>query len=263
MNPLQMAQQIKHELETVVWADGSGDVVFGDQGSVLVYAGAVTEDEIAPGLPMALVTIDTGTADESHPEFLEQTFGVIVLAEAAGGPMGEFAVIGGVRPDLGKSAGAGVAEVAERVRSALQKLTGADGAKVLLSASATAAPQTLGEGRHMAFDELSVTAFCTSQPHYAAPQQLTESSDTWTWKGAHCTERFDFVQFRLGYKTGSTPPATPAECNAFVYTGSDLTTSHVPVAGRVYAIFADYNTRGGATVHNSSPGSLIGTYVAK
>jgi hypothetical protein len=175
--------------------------------------------------------------------------------------MGEFAVIGGARPDVGKSAGAGVAEVAERVRSVLQELTGADGAHVQLSASGTSAPRALGRGRHLAFDEFSLVAWCTSQPYYAAPLQLRRTGSAWSWQGTHCSERFDFRQFRLGYKAGSTPPATPADADGFVYTGQNTSTTHTTVLGRSYSIFADYDPRQvGAAVH-SSRGNEKGAYV--
>jgi hypothetical protein len=255
-----MAQQIKAELQAVAWLDGSAEVVFGAR-SVFVFAGAPpNEDAIPPGFPFALVTIDSGAMDEDAPELIDQSFSIITAAEVAGDPLGEFAVIGSSRADLGKSAGAGVAEVAERVRAAVQDLTGADGAKVLLSASATGAPVSLGRGKHLAFDELTLTAVCTSQPHYAAPQQLAKASDVWTWVGPHCSDRFDFLQYRLGYVAGSTPASDPGSAT-IVYTGSAATTTHTPVAGRAYSIWADYDPRGTGSVAHSSDGSLVGAYL--
>lgn len=262
MNPCQMAQQIKDELQAVVWADGAADVVFGAR-SVFVFAGVPpNEDTIPPGFPFALVTIDSGSMDEDHPELISQGFTIISAAEVAGDPLGEFAVIGGSRANMGKSAGAGVAEVAERVRAAVQDLTGYDGAKVLLSAAATGAPAALGQGRHIAFDELSLTALCTSQPHYAAPQELVRSGDNWTFEGAQCSSRFDFLQFRLMYKSGSAPGETPADMTASVWTGTSEVFTYSPTGSRTYSLFADYAPRGGAVVVNSSKGNLVGTYVS-
>lgn len=261
MNPLQMALQIRKELRALVWDVGSGDVVFGDRG-VLVYAGGLlTEEQVVPGFPFALVVIESGTPDSDHPELIEQGFTVLTAAEVAGDPMGEFAVIGGSAADLGKSANRGVAEIAARVRSAVEDLVGVDGAKVILSSTSTGGAATVGRGRHIAFDELGLTAWCTSALHYAAPQQLDNTSDTWTWQGAHCSDRFDFLQYRLMYKTGSTPPDTPGDADDVVYTGTAATTTHTAVVGRAYSVFADYNARGGSSVEGSSLGSEVGAYL--
>lgn len=260
MNPWQMAQQLKHELQTVTWADGSAEVVFGTR-SVCAYANAPIDEENMPlGFPFALVTIDSGTPDENDPELIEQNFTIITAAEVAGDPLGEHAIIGGSRADLGKSAGAGIGEVSERVRYAVQNLTGYDGAKIIVSSAGLTAPSRVGEGRHIVYDEVSLLALCTSQPHYAAPQNLAESGDTWTWSGAHCSSRFDFLQFRLGYVAGASPAETPSGLDTTVYTGTALTHTHSPVSGKTYSIFAEYDPRGtGAAAHYSS-GSRVGSY---
>lgn len=260
MNPLQMALQIRHKLRTVAWAGGSQEVVFGTR-SVFVFAGAPpTDEQIPAGFPFALVSIDGGTPDEDAPDLIEQQFTVVTAAEVAGDPLGEFAIIGGSTADLGHSAGRGVAEVAERVRSAVEDLVGVDGAKILLSATATGTPVPLGNGRHLALDELTLTALCTSAPHFAAPQQIANSGAAWSWSGAHCSARFDFLQYRLGYKAGASPPETPADAT-IVYTGTTASTTHTPVASSAYAVFADYNGRGGSSVENSSSGSRVGAFL--
>lgn len=259
MNPWQMAQQIKHMLQAVVWEDGSGAVVFGSRG-VVVFAGSPpSEDAVPPGFPFALVTIGAGTMDVDHPELIEQRLAVAIVAEVAGDPLGEHAVIGGPRPDLGRSAGAGVAEVTARVRAAIESLTGFDGAKIILSASETGAARPLGRARHVALDELTLQALCTSAPHYAPPQQLQVSGSAWTWQGPHCSERFDWLQYRLGHVAGASPPLTPGAAT-IVYTGTTAAATHTPVAGRAYSVFADYDPRGTGFVAHSSDGSRVGAF---
>ena len=261
MNPWQLAQQIKHELAQVTWPGGSGDVVFGPRG-VFVYAGAPpTEEQHPPAFPFALVTINSGSPDPDDPDIIEQTFSIVTVVEVAGDPLGENAVIGGARADYGKSAGAGVAEVAERVRSAVQKLTAYDGAAVVVSGSGTGAPQTLGKGRHLALEEFQVAALCTSAPRYTAPQELKRSGDVWSWRGEWCAPRFDFVQFRLGYAPTSELVATPEELDTIIYTGSNFEWSSAKIAGRAYQIFADYNGHGGASAAVSSE-PVLGSYIA-
>ncbi len=227
----------------MTWAPAgvSADAVFGRRG-VHVFAGAPTEDQIPPGFPWALVGIDDGDHDEDHPELITQGFTIIVAAEVAGDPMGQHAIIGSSIANLGKSVGRGVLEVSERARLAIQNLTGVDGAKIMLSATSTGAVSALGNAKHIALGSLTLSALCTSQPHYAPPQELAESSDTWTWAGAHCSDRFDFIQYKLVRKTGSAPQTVSD--GTLIYTGTAATASHTPVSGDTYAIFAEYDARG-------------------
>jgi len=259
VNPLQMALQIRHELQTVAWP-GGGDYVFGSSG-VVVVGGTPTEEQIPAGFPWAMVIIGTGTADPDAPDLIEQQFTVVTAVEVAGDPHGEFAIIGGARASLLASAGAGVGEVAARTRAAIEDLTGADGATILLSTSNTGSTATLGRGKHLAMDELNLTAVCTSAPYYAPPQQFVRSGGTWTWTGGQCSSRFDFVQYRMGYVAGTTPPDTPDDLDTVVYTGTSTTTTHTALPSKIYAVFADYNLRGGSTVAGSSNGSDVGAYL--
>lgn len=256
MNPWQMAQQIKYELQNVVWPTGTGDEVFGAR-SVFVYAGAPpTEDEHPVGFPFALVTIDSGSPDEDDPDLILQTFSIATAVEVAGDPLGEAAVIGGARSDFGKSGGAGIAEVAERVRFAAQKLTAFDGAAVVVSGSGIGASNVLGRGRHIAFDEFSISALCTSQPRFLAPQELKVAGDTWSWRSGGISSRYDFLHYRLGYVAGDTPVASPVDLAGTIYTGTDTETAVAPVSGRTYQIFADYNGHGDTSIANSSSADL-------
>lgn len=258
MNPWQLAQQIKHELATITWPGGS--VVFGPR-SVFVYAGATPADEeMPPAFPFAAVSLGGSTADETHPDLLTQNFTIGACVEVAGDPLGEFAIIGSSRANLGKSAGAGIAEVMERVRAALNRLTIFDGASISVSGSGTTAVASPLRGRHVAAEEFSLQAQCSSAPFYAAVQQTRRSGNVISWAGAHCLQRFDFLQFRMGYVTGSTPVATPAELTAVIYTGSDYEAAATIVPGRVYQVFADYDPRGtGSPAASSAPD--VGSYV--
>lgn len=255
MNPNQMAQQIKHELQQVTWDGGS--VVFGDR-QVFVTAGVLNDTQIPPRFPAAFVQIGTGAPDVDHPEIIEQSFEVIAAVSVHGDPMGEQAVIGGPVTSTSKSAGRGAAEVAERVRIAVEDLVGADGAHIIISDTSIEGPSLLANGKHLVLVGMTLTAWCTSRPFFAAPQQLRVNGSTWTWDGSLCSPRYDFIQYRLGYKAGGTPPATPADADGFAYTGTAETASHAPVGGRSYAIFADYGDRG--TVEASS--NVLGSSLA-
>jgi len=261
VNPIQTAQQIKHLLEQVAWPGGSGDLVLGGRGSVAVFAGMPTEEQIPPGFPWAMVGIDSGEFDPDDPDFITQRFQIIAAAEVGGDRLGENALIGGAAGDIGRSANRGVGEIAERIRDAVAKLTGADGAPVTLSGSGTGSPSVLGRGRHMALAELSLSATCTSAPYFAAPQMLRwdPASGKWKWDGSRCSSRFDFVRYRLVRKRGPDPSATPSD-GTVVYTGTAAECTVAQNSGYVYTAFADYSSRGNATALEGSSSPEVGSY---
>lgn len=254
-----MAQQMRHLLETATWPEGSGALVFGTR-MVFVLAGPPDEDELPGGFPFAIVNLGGGTADPDDPNLLQQTFDVLTVADVAGDAMGQSALLGGAKGVSGTSANRGVLELNDRVRDALKDLRGADGCTLQLHATATGSPVRLGRGRHMAIGETSFTAWVTAAPSYTPPTRLAESSNTWTWTGTQCSSRFDFLQYRLGYVDGSDPAQAPGDLDTVVYTGTAATTTHTPVAGKAYSVFADYGTRGSTFIEGSSDGREIGAF---
>lgn len=260
MDPGQMAQQLKHELQTVTWAEGSGSVVFGTR-NVIVYAGAASATRHPPGFPFALITIGDSTPDATDPSLITTTFEIAAAVNVAGDPFGELAVIGGARPTAGTSAGAGATEVAERVRSAIQSLTAFDGAPLVVSGTGIGAPAILDDVPHVVIHTFRVDVLCTSQPTYTAPQEFKVVGDIGSWRGEHCSRRFDFLQYRVGFKAGSTPPTSPADCDSIVATTTNVETGVDTLPGRVYAVFADYKrTPSATTVHRSSD-PVVGSYI--
>lgn len=259
MNAWQLAQQLKHELQTVTWPGGSQEVVFGGRG-VVIYAGAIVDEELPPGFPAALITIDAGVPDPDEPSLIRQAFSVAAIVETAGDPLGEHAVIGSARADIGKSVGAGIGEVSERVRSAVQSLSGFDGAAVVVSGRGTAAPSTVGRGRHVAVETFGLEALCTSQAHYAAPQEFRRTSHkVLRWRGDHCSSRFDFLRFRVGWVAGSTPADDPADAT-IVYTGTATECASTITGNRAYTIWADYDPRGTGSAAEFSE-VVVGSYL--
>lgn len=258
MNPYQMAQQLRYLLQTVAWPGGAAEVVFGDRG-VSIFAGRPTLEQIPPGFPFAMVSIGSGSADPDHPDLLTQTFDILYAVNVGGDPLGEFAMIGSSTANLGHSAGRGLLEVQERGRSAIEDLVGVDGAKIIVSATSIEPPAAMAPGQHIVIGSDTVTAVCTRAAHYAAPQELAVSSDTWTWEGTHCEARFDFLQYRLAYAAGTTPPATPS-AGTIAYTGTDTSTTQTAGTGRAWAIFADYDSRGTGSVEGTSS-VVVGSWV--
>lgn len=269
MNPLQMAAQIKHELQRVVWPGAGGAVVFGTR-LVHVFAGEPTEENLPVGSPFALVTFDSGTADRDDPGLIAQNFTILVGADVKGDPLGEASISGGATSSILHSANRGVGEIAARVRAAVGDLTGIDGAKILLSSMATGAPTTLGRGRHLTIDEQSFEALCTSDAAYAAPQSLVISGTSATWSGGdfgsagHCSSRYDFRRYTLGFKTGSAPAATIADLSGITYQGSAASTSGIGIVpGSIYSVFAEYSHRRSSVFDGESAGDEIGVFVAQ
>lgn len=224
-----------------------------------MFAGVPTHEQIPPGFPWALVLIGSGDPDEDHPELISQSFDVITGVNVTGDPLGEHAIIGGAVADLGKSAGRGIAEVNERVRAALEKLTGADGAPILLSGTSIDTPAPFGDGRHMTIGTHTFTAVCTSALFYSPAQRIAHNGTDWTWEGTHVSNRFDFLQYRLVRKAGSSPSTDPSD-GTVVYTGAPATFTGVKTTSNTYTAFADYNARGGTAVEDSSEPE-VGSYL--
>jgi len=248
MNPWQMAQQIKHELEQVVWPGSGGHTVFGSKGQrVCVFAGSPDEEQLPGGFPCCFVQIGNGNPDDEHPGLIEQTFSLMTVAEGRGDPLGEHAIIGGAMPSPLKSGSRGVAEIDERVRSAVADLTGIDGVTILQTATSLGTPAPLGEGQNLALSSLDLSVLCTSAYHYAAPQEVITAGGSFTWEGAHCSARWDFIEFYLVELIGSSPANDPTE-GVVLYQGTDVSFSGVEQAGYTYTVFASYAHRPGSIV---------------
>ncbi len=261
MNPWQMAQQLKHLLEQARWPTGSGDLIFGSATQrIAVFSGTPTDRQIPPAFPWCLIEIAEAEADEDSPDLLTQTFRLIVAAEVAGDRMGEAAVIGGAAPNLGKSAGRGVTELASEVRRTVGSLTGMDGARVIVSAASSGPVAPLSTGGHVAMADVSLRAMCTSLPHYAAPQRLRYNVTRWEWDGDHCAARYDFLRYRVLRKNGTHPSSNPSD-GTVVYTGTEARWTGSQISGQIYTVFAQYNSRGGTAVEASSDPD-VGSYRA-
>jgi len=241
-------------------------VVFGAQkGQVAVYAGAPTEEQFPKAFPCCLIVLGDGDPDEDHPTLITHTFRLVTGVLATGDSLGEHALIGGPSSDLGKSANRGIAEVTERVRSAVGELTGADGAKIQLTATAIDTPFLVGALRHVVFDEHTMTALCTSGLHYAAPQHVKRVGSAWTWEGGdlngagHCSGRFDFLQYRLVEKAGFTPSTSPSDGTVRA-TVTTAAATFAPTFANTYTVFADYSSRGQTGVVEGSSDPVVGSY---
>lgn len=259
MNARQMAQQIRYVLSTETWPESPNDLVFGDRLS-FVLTGLPDEKELPGAFPFVLVSAGPGTADPDDPNLMEQTFDVLAVASVSGGRMGEKSLIGGPKSALGSSANRGVMELNDRVRAALQKLSAIDGAGLQLHTSSVGKPQSIGGGRALAYGETTLSGWVTAEPSYSSPTRLAVAGSTWTWTGAQCSARYDFIQYRLGYVDGSAPAETPGDLDAIIYTGTDLTTVVAQIAGKAYSVFADYGIRGSA-IEGSSDGRELSAFL--
>lgn len=262
MNARQMAQQIRAVLAAATWPESGGELVFGDR-QVYVVAGAPDDKELPPSAPFALVHLGVGTADPDDPNLIAQEFTVLTVSDVPGGRMGEAALVGGSKSSGGSSANRGVLELNDRVRAALKDLRGADGANLFLHTSATGAPIRLGAGRHAAVGETRFSGWVTAEPEFEPPSRFALSGSTWSWDGSACEARFDFVQYRFGYKNGSVPASSPDD-PGFVTLETPTSSPYVrnPGAGLAYSIFAEYSQRGRADfLDGSSRGDEIGAFL--
>lgn len=257
MNPGQLARQIRFALQNLEWSQGAR--VFGPEDLVVFAGDTPPASAIPTRMPCVLIGIGTREHDQDHPEWIQQTFQVLTLQLAFGDRFGESVVLGSNRADLANSAGAGLEEIGSKVRDGLQDLTGADGASVLITATSNTASAVMENGRHVAYERLEFQAACTSQELYAVPQNLVQNGSVWSWTGSHCSTRYDFVQFHLGYVTGSEPAAAYSDLEGIIYSGTAPTVDVAAPSGRTYSVFAEYNPRGdGARAH--SRGDILGAF---
>jgi len=251
MNGGQLAQQIKYELERVVWNVPGGTVVFGDD-AVRVTSGEPTQEQMPSAFPFALVVLGGGPGDPYDSNLIEQSLTVICVAAVAGDPMGEHAVIGGSTDDLRTSYARGSSEITERARFAIRDLNGSDGCQLLLSGVDVSTPKNLN-GLQCVSEEFTVKAWCMSDAHYTAPQELKLAGSLWTWVGADmCRGRFDFVEYDLVYKTGATAPSSPADGTSAGKVSDAETIDVTSLASKTYCIFATYNARKNGLVEGAS-----------
>lgn len=258
MNPWQLAQQIQHVLKAAAWPGGSQEPVFGEQ-KVAVYSGPPDAATLPAGFPFALVIIGDYTPDPDEPGLIEQTFEIGVANQVEGDSLGSRAVLGGPIADLGSSMGRGSAELKAQALAAIEDLTGADGAAIVVSSQGGSGPQQLDK-RHLVFESCRLTAVCTTAPHYTAPQELRIRGNVIRWNGSQCSPRFDFLQYRVGFVAGSTPAATPDDLDTVEFTGTAIEAPISPAPGRTYSVFADYDPRGSGSAAASSS-ALVGSWV--
>jgi len=249
MNPIQMAQQIKSKIQAITWPSGSANLVFGDRG-VKVITGPPTDSQVPAAWPWCMVMVDSGEGDEEHPELYLQDFNILTGVMVTGDPMGEFSAIGSSIGDVGTSAGHGLGEVQARARAAIENMNGSDGAQILLGVPSIGGFEPWSRGRHLSMGSQSAQALCTSQPYYAPPQNLRQNGTVWTWEGAMCQDRFDFLQYRMVEKAGTSPSSTPSD-GTVIYTGTGPAVN-IATSGTV-TVFADYSARGAAIEASSEP----------
>lgn len=266
MNPYQSARQIQYLLLSSTWADSPSEYVFGHgpevvDGSVRVTDGPLPEAAGELRMPFALVSIGTKEYDPEEPGLVLQDFEVILVQSVLGDPLGERIYVGANRGSSGAggSDGRGILELEERVENAIGKLTGANGARAVIAATA-APPATRVDstGDLVASRKYVVRAWCTRAAHFEPPLYLAFSGGTLTWTLP--PDRWDRKRIVLRFNAGGSPPTGPTDGTG-VALASDLATSVAGSAGRAYAIFAAYDETGSGNSERYSDASFSTTVV--
>lgn len=252
MNAWQVALQLKYLLQNVQWAGGSGTLVFGDRG-VAVFSGIPDENHVPVQSHWCLVSVDSGTADESDPDVWEQNYTLIIGAQVVGDRLGEQALTGGPSATLVHSKGRGVLELTDRVLSAVGDLSALNGIQIHTSAASLTSPIYLQDNRHLALQTIGLDAICTSQRYYSPPQQIAYDANDqqFTWTGTQCSSRWDFLQYRLVKKSGSSASLYPQD-GTTLYRGMNAYYDVAAVGGNTYTVFAEYDSRGRNTPEDAS-----------
>lgn len=262
MNLYQLARQIRHRLAELTWpthlgTDGS-DVpkVFGAR-SVAIFSGDVTDEQRLAGFPWALIIMDSGRQDGEDLGTILSRLQIAVVAEVKGDPLGEFAMIGSAAP-AGSRMNRGVMEVVEQVQRAIEAMSTADGLTLSVTGIVQGVARQIGQVHRIAV-QLSLEAATTIQPYWAAPQRvaINMAGTSISWAGTHCANRYDFIDFRVMEKVGTSPSTSVTDGTA-VYTGTAAAAAVSTVSGRTYTVFARYSDRGTEVTAASSP--EVGTW---
>lgn len=266
MNPYQAARQLQYLLLASTWADSPGEYVFGHGPEVIDGSVRLSEglDPAVAGelrVPFALVTIGTKEYDPEEPGLVLQDFEVILVQSVLGDPFGERILSGANRGSSGAggSDGRGILELEERVENAIGKLTGANGARAVIAA--TAAPPAVKverSGDLLASRKYVVRAWCTRAAHFEPPLYLAFAGGTVSWTLP--PSRWDLLKIVLRFNAGSTPPTGPTDGTG-VTLASNLATSVAGSAGRAYAVFAAYDETGSGNAERYSDASFSTTVV--
>lgn len=260
MNVQQLVGQIRHRLQTLRWPTGGQGLVFGAD-NVRAYTGVVSQKAIPSAMPIALVVPGSDTSDDEEPALVTQQIDVALGADVTGDRLGEFAVLGGPRPDIGESDGASILELRGAVADLLRSMTGADGAPIVVSQSSGAAPFLQDDRRQQVFCTVSVSAVCTTFPTYAAPRNATLEGGILRWDPSLCAGRYDFWRFVAGYVAGSSPVASADDLDVVDYSGPNRECAVSFAPGRTFQVFAQYDGRATGTRREGESDALPGTYV--
>ncbi len=243
----QTALQLRHLARNAAWVEGSAELVLGS--SVYVTAGFMPED-MPRRFPFGLINIATGNPDAEDPNLIEQEFILVLVALVKGDALGENAIVGGPRTaGQGSSKGRGVAELEEVVLANVGKLTGADGAPIIVSHGTTVGTQHVGEDVHLVQRQFVLRALCTRQKSYPAPQRLVATTPgggvvNLAWSKP---SRFDFQTVTVVRKAGSSAPTDETDGTVIQDTDAE-SASDTPGASPVsYGVFAKYSYTGDTT----------------
>lgn len=240
MNPAQVVKQVRKIIREVAWPDGAQDLVVGK--NVFVTEGATSEQDVPAVSPFVFLTAGPTSSDPKIPGVLSLDVVLTICAAVAGDPLGQAAILGGVRLDTGKSAGRGVLEVESPILARLQSLTGVDGVPVVLSLISGTPTTQLGN-RTVAQRTWTLRILCSVEPEFEAPRNLVASAGAGghavlTWKNP--SARFDFYQAILVRKVGTTPPASLSD-GTQVYAGTAETFDDACGAGTFsWTVFASF-----------------------
>lgn len=127
LNARQFAQRVQVLLQGATWPTGSMDEVF---GAVSISVGATDKALAELRTPIVLITPEDATADDEHPDLITQSFALTLIVMVEGDELGEQALVGGPRPELGSSSGRGLLEVEEELLRTVEFLDRTDAVRI-------------------------------------------------------------------------------------------------------------------------------------
>lgn len=224
-SPRQTIEQMRYLATTATWSTSPSSVVVGS--SAYVTPGIEDESRLPSRVPFALFNLGDSRADSDDPDLIEQDFIMVVATKVVGHQMGEAHLLGGSSGQSPRSAysdGRGALEVAVPLVEAMQSLTGADGAPIIVSWQSAVQVQKHTQ-RELAWQQYVFKGYCTRDDDYPEPSNFTATGGSgeivmaWTLPAP----RYDLSSIIVRYASGATAPATTTDGTG-VTLGSDLAT---------------------------------------
>lgn len=252
MNTYQACRRLKSILRSLRWG-GSGDNVFA-RDSVFVTMAPLRDSVPDLRMPAAFVTPLSARADESSPGLFTQQIAVDVLVSAPGDMFGEAPLMGRNRISKTSNEGRGLLQIESEMMDTLKLLNASNQFAISLQNASAPLPEIFDETNYHVRREYTFEALLTTDKMFDHPRSasLSDSGGTVTISWTVPDDATNLTGYVVRRASGTIPVAFPTS-GTDVPWSSGTSTTDAPGSGTFsYAVFAAYDSLGGAILHEYS-----------